>query len=53
MRKSILFLLVIFCVAFVAAQEQLPKWEKVIWIFITSIPDGEAVHSLFCRMEQT
>ena len=28
MRKSILFLLVIFCVAFVAAQEQLPKWEK-------------------------
>lgn len=28
MRKSVLFLFVIFCAAFVAAQEQLPKWEK-------------------------
>ena len=28
MRKSILFLIAIFCAAFMAAQEQLPKWEK-------------------------
>lgn len=53
MRKSILFLIAIFCAAFVAAQEQLPKWEKAIWIFITLTPGGEAVLSLFCRMEQT
>ena len=28
MRKSILFLFAIVCAAFMAAQEQLPKWEK-------------------------
>ena len=30
MRKSILFLFAIVCAAFMAAQEQLPKWEKQI-----------------------
>lgn len=52
MRKSILFLFAIVCAAFMAAQEQLPKWKKVIWIFITLTPGGEAVLSLFYRTEQ-
>lgn len=53
MRKSILFLIAIFCAAFMAAQEQLPKWEKG-YLDIHHINTGrEAVLSLFCRMEQT
>ena len=28
MKRNVLFLVTIFCVAFVAAQNPLPKWEK-------------------------
>lgn len=52
MRKSILFLFAIVCAAFMAAPRATSQGKKVIWIFITLTPGGEAVLSLFYRTEQ-